>query len=116
MFRLKRFGLIMIIFAGLLLSGSSARATVAVTTGFVSERKTTFISLSHEDVSPLPLLVAELAQNVDALDNLFHRLHNAGRLLPGHPVLAIDISDDAYQRILPPGPKDGRTLPGLPLL
>jgi len=101
MFRLKRFCLIMIIFTGLMLPSPSARATVEVTTGFVSERKTTFISLHHEDASPFPVLVAELAQNVDALNNVFHRLQNAGQLLPSHPKLAIDISDDAYQRLLP---------------
>ena len=100
MFRLKRVCLIYIIFAGLLLPSHPAAATVDVTTGFVSERKTTFISLYHEDASPMPVLVAGLAENVDALDNLFHRLQNAGRLLSSHPVLAIDISDDAYQRLL----------------
>jgi len=90
----------MIIFAGLMLPVHPATATVDVTTGFVSERKTTFISLHHEDVLPMPVLVDGLAQNVDALDNLFHRLQNAGQLLPSHPKLAIEISDDAYQRVL----------------
>ncbi|MCL5982259.1 MAG: hypothetical protein M1571_07100 [Firmicutes bacterium] len=107
MFRLKRVCLIFIIFAGLLLPSHPAAATVDVTTGFVSERKTTFISLYHEDASPMPVLVAGLAENVDALDNLFHRLQNAGRLLSSHPVLAIDISDDAYQRVLSGARADG---------
>jgi hypothetical protein len=54
-------------------------------------KKTTFISLYRDGVaSPLSLLVSELAQNVDALDNIFHRLQNTGRLLPGHPLLVID--------------------------
>jgi len=75
MFRLIKVFFIISIFAELMLPSHSARAAVEVTTGFVSERKTTFISLHHEDVSPFPVLVAELAQNVDALDNLFHRLN-----------------------------------------
>ena len=105
MFLLKRFCLIILILTGLMLPGHPARATVDVTTGFVSERKTTFISLHHEDVSPFAILVAELAQNVNALDNVFHRLQSAGQLLSSHPKLAIDISDDAYQRVLSTGPK-----------
>ena len=105
MFLLKRFCLIILILTGLMLPGHPARATVDVTTGFVSERKTTFISLHHEDVSPFAILVAELPQNVNALDNVFHRLQSAGQLLSSHPKLAIDISDDAYQRVLSTEPK-----------
>jgi|GEM_PF-752751 len=105
MFRLIKVFFIISIFAELMLPSHSARATVEVTTGFVSERKTTFISLHHEDVSPFPVLVAELAQNVDALDNLFHRLLNAGQLLSSYPILAIEISDDVYQGVLSTGPR-----------
>jgi hypothetical protein len=110
MFQAKRFChliLINIIFLTGLLQSHPANATVDVTTGFVSERITTFISLYHEDASPMPVLVAELAQNVNALDNVFHRLLNDDRLLPSHPVLAIEISDDAYQGILSGPRADG---------
>lgn len=110
MSRLKGLCLIMLVVAGLVLPSSSVRATVDVTTGFASERRTTLISLFHEDVSPMPVLVAELAQNVDAIDNVFHELRSAGRLLPTYPVLVIEISDDAFQRVLS-GPKaDGYAL------
>ena len=111
----KRVCLIILILAGLLLPGPSAMAVRAtcVNTGFISERKTTFISLYRDGVaSPMPLLVSELAQNVDALDNIFHRLQNTGRLLPGYPVLAVEISDDAYLALhilcLPNGTKNCR--------
>jgi hypothetical protein len=108
MFRLKRFCLIMIIFAWLMLPGPSVMAarTILVNTGFISERITTFISLYRDRVaSPMPLLVSELAHNVDALDNAFYRLQNTGRLLPGHPLLVIEISDDALLGSIPSGPK-----------
>lgn len=111
MFPVIKFVFSIVILAGLLLPCSTANATVEVTTGFVSERKTAFISLHHEDVSPFPVLAAELAQSVNALDNAFHRLQHTGQLLPAYPSLVIEISDDAYQRLLPAGPKaDGYAL------
>jgi len=108
MFRLMRFCLIILIIAGFILTSHSAKAarTLPVSTGFVSERKTTFITLYRDGIaSPMPLLVSELAQNVDALDNAFHQMQNAGRLLSNYPVLVVEITDDAYTGFLPSGPK-----------
>jgi len=104
MFLARKRVLCVVILVGLLLPGLAANATVEVTTGFVSERRTTFISLHHEDASPFPLLVAELAQSVNALDNAFRGLQTAGQLLPAYPALAISVSDDVHQRLLPAGP------------
>jgi len=103
-----RFCLIILIIAGFMLTSHSAKAarTLHVNTGFVSERKTTIITLYRDGIaSPMPLLVSELAQNVNALDNAFHQMQNAGRLLSNYPVLVVEITDDAYAGFLPSGPK-----------
>ncbi|MBS4055072.1 MAG: hypothetical protein KGZ64_09960 [Thermaerobacter sp.] len=98
--KVKVFGLIMLLLTSILLPSYRASATVSVITGFVSERKTTFITLDHEDASPMARLISDLSQNVDAIDNVFARLHNGGRLQSTHATLVITISDDAYQGLL----------------
>ena len=105
--KVKAFGLILLLLIGILLPTYRARATVSVITGFVSERKTTIITLDHEDASPMARLLSDLSQNVDAIDNVFTRLHYGGQLQPAHSALVITISDDAYQGLLPEPVQDG---------
>jgi len=105
--KLKVLGPILLLLVGILLPGYRASATVEVVTGFVSERKTTFITLNHEDASPMARLVSDLSQNVDAIDNVFTRLQHRGVLQSAHSTLVIAISDDAYQGLLPESVSDG---------
>lgn len=97
----KSLGIVLLLLICMLVPSYRASATVSVVTGFVSERKTTIITLDHEDASPMSRLVSYLSQNVDAIDNVFNRLHYRGVLKTEHSTLVIATSGDAYQGLLP---------------